>query len=34
LEVLAYESNAQGALERHDGKHRVTRILVLCPINN
>ena len=28
LEVLAYESSAQGALEHHDGKHRVTRILV------
>lgn len=28
LEVLAYKSSAQGALERLDGKHRVTRILV------
>lgn len=28
LEVVAYESSAQGTLEHHDGKHRVTRILV------
>ena len=28
LEVLAYESSAQGALEHHDGKHRVTQIVV------
>ena len=27
-EVLAYESNAQGTLERRDGKHCVTRIVV------
>jgi len=28
LEVLAYESTAQGTLEHRDGKHRVTRIAV------
>ena len=28
LEVLAYESSAQGTLEHRDGKHRVTRISV------
>ena len=28
LEVLAYESGAQGTLEHRDGKHRVTRIVV------
>jgi organic hydroperoxide reductase OsmC/OhrA len=28
LEVLAYESSAQGTLEHSDGKHRVTRIVV------
>jgi len=28
LEVLAYESSAQGMLEHRDGKHRVTRITV------
>ena len=28
LEVLAYESSAQGTLERRDGKHCVTRIVV------
>jgi organic hydroperoxide reductase OsmC/OhrA len=28
LEVVAYESSAQGTLEHRDGKHRVTRILV------
>jgi organic hydroperoxide reductase OsmC/OhrA len=28
LEVLAYESSAQGMLEHRDGKHRVTRIMV------
>jgi organic hydroperoxide reductase OsmC/OhrA len=28
LEVLAYESSAQGTLEHRDGKHRVTRIVV------
>ena len=28
LEVLAYESRAQGTLEHRDGKHRVTRIVV------
>lgn len=28
LEVLAYESSAQGMLEHRDGKHRVTRIVV------
>ena len=28
LEVVAYESSAQGTLEHHAGKHRVTRILV------
>ncbi len=28
LEVLAYESSAQGTLEHRDGKHRVTRITV------
>ncbi len=28
LEVVAYESSAQGTLEHHDGKHRITRILV------
>src|SRR6476646_1118339 len=28
LEVLAYESSAQGTLEHSNGKHRVTRIVV------
>jgi organic hydroperoxide reductase OsmC/OhrA len=28
LEVVAYESSAQGTLEHSDGRHRVTRIMV------
>jgi len=28
LQVVAYESSAQGTLEHSDGKHRITRIVV------